>query len=100
MSIHQRKDDVEIYEHDRDDIIPKWLHWLFIAINRVGFPIVAFFCIWHYSTVSQNKLSDAMERQSISLETLVIKLDGYHSESKEWRTQMSAELREIRSRVK
>lgn len=86
-------------EYDEDQDIPRWLKWTFTAINRVGFPVVAFFFMWYLSTVSLKKFSDALERQSLSLEALIITVNGNHAESKEWRSRMSSDMKDIERRL-
>lgn len=100
MTDHRRDSDLEEYEHRReDDEIPHWLKWIFIAINRVGFPIVAFFFMWYISTVSLKKFSDALDRQSLSLEALIITVNSNHQESKEWRNQMLMDVRLLQGKI-
>lgn len=85
--------------YDEDQDIPRWLRWTFIAINRVGFPIVAFFFMWYLSTVSLKKFSDALERQSLSLESLILTVNSNHAESKEWRSTMLGSIHDIERRL-
>lgn len=100
MNLHRRDNEGELYSHERDSEIPSWLNWSFIAINRVGFPIVAFFLMCYYANVSQRKLSEALDRQSASLEALIITVNANHSESKGWNNQISEQMRDIRLRMK
>lgn len=53
------------YDEDRD--IPRWLKWTFIAINRVGFPIVAFILIWYTQNVTAVKMVASIEQNTLVL---------------------------------
>lgn len=93
-----------IHEHsresDEDDDIPRWLRWTFIAINRVGFPIVAFFFMWYFATVSMKKLSDNMDRQSTSLEALIITINANHADGKEWHTRIYEKMNDLSDKLR
>lgn len=84
---------------DEDTDIPSWLRWTFISINRVGFPVVAFFFMWYMSTVSLRKITDTMEKQSLSLEALIVTVNGNHVESKEWRDRVLEDIRRIQEKL-
>lgn len=98
--IHRRDDQEESFEHLRSNDVPNWLKWSLVAIKEVGFPVVAFFCLLIYLGNSQKKLGDALDRQATSVEALIITVNSNHSEGKEWRNQMIAEMRDIRARLK
>lgn len=100
MPDHRRDSEMEEYRHQReDDNIPSWLKWTFIAINRVGFPIVAFFCILYMVIYSQKRLSESLERQSLSLEALILTVNANHSEGKLWRDQILEDMRDLKRRL-
>lgn len=92
---HHRDSEMESFEHDRSGEIPRWLGWTLTSINRVGFPIVAFFFMWYFATVSMKKFSDAMDRQETSIEALIITVNANHAEGKEWRNQMLENFRDM-----
>lgn len=77
---------------DDDNDIPPWLRWTFVAINRVGFPVVASIFMG-YLCIQETK---AINRMALSVEALEIKIDANHSEGKEWRVQMLNEIRDSR----
>jgi len=82
--------------YDEDLEIPRWLKWVFVSINRVGFPVVAFFCIWYLVTVSLKEMTNSLNRQSISLEALIVTVNANHSDSREWRDKMLADIERLR----
>jgi|HubBroStandDraft_5_1064220.scaffolds.fasta_scaffold106267_2 hypothetical protein len=84
--------------YDEDQEIPRWLRWTFVAINRVGFPIVAFFFMWYMTTVSLSKMTQAIDKQSISLEALIITVNANHEDGKLWRQQMLQNLHDLGNR--
>ena len=86
--------------YDDDNDIPKWLKWIFIAINRVGFPVVAFFFMWYMSSVSMKSMTLALEKQSLDLETLIVTINSNHSESREWRNQLLNDINELSSKAR
>lgn len=86
--------------YDENEDIPRWLRWTFIAINRVGFPVVAFFFMWYISSVSMRSMTTAIGRQSLDLETLIVTVNANHSEGREWRNQLLVDIRELRSQLK
>lgn len=96
---HRNSEEGEFEHHRENDLIPNWLNWSFVAINRVGFPIVAFFLMCYYANVSQHKLSEALDRQASSLEALIITVNGNHAESKEWKNHISEQIQDIRIRL-
>jgi hypothetical protein len=53
--------------YDADVEIPRWLKWTFSAIDRVGFPIVAFGLMWWMASNSMNKIVVAVEQNTIVL---------------------------------
>ena len=55
-----------MYDEDIEDI-PRWLRWTFVAINRVGFPIVAFILMWYMCEISISKVV-----VSVNANTLVL----------------------------
>lgn len=101
---HKRDLDPPIYvEHQRDEEtfqVPRWLEWTFISINRVGFPVVAFFFMWYISSVSLKSMTTALEKQSLDLETLILTVNANHSEGKQWREQMLVDIREVRNKLR
>jgi len=54
-----------VYDDDQD--IPRWLKWVFVTINRVGFPIVAFILMWYMSQVSITKVISSLDQNTIVL---------------------------------
>jgi len=54
-----------LYDEDQD--IPRWLKWIFITINRVGFPIVAFVLMWYMSQVSITKVIASVDQNTVVL---------------------------------
>lgn len=86
--------------YDEDAGIPSWLKWIFVAINRVGFPIVAFACMYYMMTVSLKNITVALEKQSLDLETLIVTINSNHNESKEWRNQLLSDIRDVRSKLR
>jgi len=50
-----------------DNEIPKWLKWSFIAINRVGFPVVAFALMWYMCEVSVKANTGAIAANTVIL---------------------------------
>jgi hypothetical protein len=54
-----------IYDEDRD--IPTWLKWTFAAINRIGFPIVAFLLMWKLCTDSIAKIDGSLQQNTVVL---------------------------------
>jgi hypothetical protein len=50
-----------------DEPIPRWLKWLFITINRVGFPIVAFILMWYMCQISITKVVTSVEQNTVVL---------------------------------
>lgn len=95
---HRRISDIENYEHEREEEIPRWLKWTFIAINRVGFPVVAFFFMWYLTSVSLTNMTTAINKQSLSLEALIVTVNSNHENSKIWRDQMLQNLHDLNSR--
>ena len=68
--IHESRRD---YDDDQD--IPRWLRWTFIAINRVGFPIVAFGLMWYMAEVSIIKVISTVEQNTTVLAEIRNSLD-------------------------
>lgn len=100
MTPHRRDNEEDIFNHSRDsDSIPRWLHWTLVSINRCGFPIVAFFFMWYFATVSLKHITENMGRQSLSLEALIVTINSNHVESKEWRSQVMENIRELRNNI-
>jgi hypothetical protein len=53
---------------EMDDVeIPHWLKWVFITINRVGFPILAFLLMWKMCNESIAKVQVAIEQNTVVL---------------------------------
>lgn len=101
MRQHVRESDDMPYVHEREDgEIPSWLKWTFVAINRVGFPVVAFFFMWYITSVSLKSMTQAIDKQSLSLETLVLTVNSNHEDSKLWRTQMLSDIRDLRDKIR
>jgi|HubBroStandDraft_6_1064221.scaffolds.fasta_scaffold429897_2 hypothetical protein len=100
-SEHRRFNDETVFHHEREDYeIPLWLKWTFIAINRVGFPVVAFFFMWYLTSVSLKNMTQAIDKQSLSLETLVLTVNANHEDGKQWRVQMLQDIRDLRNTIK
>lgn len=89
---------METFEHERSEDIPRWLKWTFIAINRVGFPVVAFFFMWYLTSVSLTNMTTAINKQSLSLEALIVTVNANHENAKLWREQIGQSLRDLHPR--
>lgn len=50
-----------------EDNIPSWLKWIFITINRVGFPIVAFILMWYMCQISITKVITSVDQNTVVL---------------------------------
>lgn len=61
-----------------DDNIPSWLRWLFISINRVGFPIVAFVLMWWMAQVSISKVVGSVAENTLVLTEVRDELQRMH----------------------
>lgn len=55
--------------------IPTKLKWTFVAINRVGFPILAFFIMTYICYVSLNRNTEAIVRLTSVVERLADRID-------------------------
>jgi hypothetical protein len=53
------------YDEDKD--IPVWLKWTFTAINRIGFPIVAFILMWYMCEISIARVVGTVEQNTVVL---------------------------------
>lgn len=63
MSPHE--EHRRVYEDEQN--IPLWLKWVFVSINRVGFPIVAFILMWYMCQISIAKVIAAVEQNTVVL---------------------------------
>ena len=104
---HRRDDEGESYEHLRADDMPGWVKWTIYAIEKVGVTAVVTFALLYMmfvtmekSTGAINNLNLAMDRQSASLEALIITVNGNHAEGKSWRDEIKEQMRDIRMRLK
>lgn len=110
MQEHQRSDDPEPYAHGRendDSEIPRWLKWSFVAINRVGFPIVVFFFMWFKETVQTRTMTEGMHdmtvainKQSLYLEELIVTINSNHADGATWRKDMVDSIRDVRNHIR
>lgn len=107
MSEHRRDDEGVSYEHMRADDVPGWIKWGIYAIEKIGITAVVIFALLYMmfvtmgkSTNAINNLTVAMDRQSASLEALIITVNGNHSESKNWKDEVKEEIHDIRMRLK
>lgn len=58
--------DAEYVDNGNGDI-PRWLKWTFIAINRVGFPIVAFGLMYYMCETAVKANTEAISANTIIL---------------------------------
>lgn len=107
MSEHRRTNDQEDFSHLRSDDVPAWIKWAIYAIEKVGVTAVVTFCLLYMmfvtmgrSTTAINNLSLAMDRQSASLEALIITVNANHAEGKNWREDIKDQIHDIRLRLK
>jgi len=52
---------------NEDEVIPKKVRWMMTFINRVGFPIVAFLLMFYICYVTLEKITKAIQENTISL---------------------------------
>lgn len=104
---HRRDDEEASFEHMRADDIPGWIKWILYAIEKVGVTAVVIFALLYMmfitmgrSTTAINNLTLSMDRQSASLEALIITVNGNHLESKNWRDEIKDQMRDIHLRLK
>lgn len=100
---HHRDSEDESYSHGRKDDLagaPSWARLMVYSVKTLG--IAAVICLgqFYFMNVTLDKFSKALERQSLSLEAVVITINANHEEGKEWRKQMLTDMRDIRSRLR
>lgn len=100
---HHRDNERDSYSHGRkDDLydVPTWIRLVIYSVKTLG--IAAVICVgqFYFMNVTLEHFSKALERQSLSLEAVVITINNNHEEGKEWRKQMLADMRDIRTRLR
>lgn len=107
---HHRDSEHDAYGHIRSDDIsdsPAFVRWILYAIRSIGFPSVLVLILLGGGFLGLKKFSEimmtldgSMNRQSLSLEALIITINGNHAEGLEWRREMMVDIRELKARLK
>lgn len=96
---HRRINEDDNYLHEReDDPIPRWLKWTLSAINRCGFPIMAFIGMWYFAVVSLDRINRSIMMQTSMLQTLISTMNERHEEAQNDRRRIIAEIEDLERR--
>lgn len=86
--------------YDEDIGIPRQLKWVLVSIKEIGLPAVFALLMFWFATVSLKTMTIAIQKQSLDLETLIVTINSNHNDSKQWRDQLLADIRDLRAHLR
>lgn len=97
--LHRRDDEGESFAHLRSNDAPAWLKYAIYAADKVGVSAIICGCMIYICFVSIKKMTESVDRSNATLSALVLTINEYHSESKEWRFSMLTAIRDLQQRI-
>jgi hypothetical protein len=83
--------------------IPKWLKWTLVAIDRVGFPIIAFIMMFYMAITGVHEMTTAIADNSRTTSTALAEntksLVEFKAQALSFQTQVMEEHRKIMDQI-
>lgn len=104
MSVEHRRDSEEVrFRHRRDSDLydaPRWIRWAVYAVKTLGVSTVMCFLLMYFINSSLKEVTRTMERQSMSLESMIVTINNNHMDAKEYRDRVLMGIKEIQARLR
>lgn len=103
MTEHRRDSEEAQYRHRRAtdlDDAPRLVRWVIYAVRTLGVSTVMCFLLMYFINSSLKEVTKSMERQSVSLEALIMTINNFHQDAKEHRDRVLTGIKEIQAKLR